>query len=167
MTQSENKAPDPFSKSRHKRDAEHSQKVGEALVALSASQLAKIELPDNLLDAIKLAHTLKSHEGKRRHLQYIGKLMREVDLAPIEHELSKLKATHTKKTDAFHLVEAWRERLIKEGDAAVQALMADYSQADRQQLRQLVRKAQQDRANEKSTGAEKALFGYLKVLIGE
>lgn len=166
MTQSEDKTPDPFSKSRQKREAEHLQKMGQTLIALSASQLARMPLPDALLAAIQFAHTLKSHEAKRRHLQYIGKLMRDVDAAPIELALSKLKAVHRQKTEEFHLVEEWRERLIKEGDLAVQAFIADYPQVDRQQLRQLVRKAQHDRANEKNTGAEKALFTYLRELMG-
>ncbi len=166
MTQSENKAPDPFSKSRDKREAEHLQKIGQALIALPASQLANIPLPETLLAAIQLAHTLKSNEAKRRHLQYIGKLMREVDAEPIERELSNLKMAHARKTKEFHLVEEWRERLIKEGDSAVQIFIADYPQADRQQLRQLVRKAQHDRKAEKNTGAEKALFGWLRGVMG-
>lgn len=167
MTQSENQAPDPFSKSCLKREAEKLQKLGEALIALSASQLATIPLPENLLAAIQHAHTLKANEAKRRHLQYVGKLMRDVDSAPIEAALKKLKNAHQQKTDAFHHIEAWRERLIKEGDTALQVLTGEIPQIDRQQLRQLVRKAQHDRANEKNTGAEKALFVYLRDVLGE
>ena len=166
MTQSENQQPDPASKSQLKREAEALQKMGKALIDLPAAQLAKIPLPAVLLEAIHLAHTLKSHEAKRRHLQYIGKIMREIDIVPIETELTKLKYAHKQKTAEFHLAEEWRERLIAEGDPAVQALLADYPQMDRQQVRQLVRKAQQDRAHEKNTGAEKALFKYLFDICG-
>lgn len=91
MTESEKKQPDLFSKSQLKRDMINLQQMGKELVDLPESQLAKIDLPEKLLDAIHLAHTLKTHEAKRRHLQYIGKIMREVDPAPIQAGLAKIK----------------------------------------------------------------------------
>lgn len=165
MPQAEDLKPDPQSKTQRKNDMLDLQKLGEKLIKLPLNQLEKIEMPDILRNAILLAHTLKTHESIRRHLQYIGKIMRHVDATEIRHAIMQVEFTNEQRTDAFHLVEEWREKLIVGADSALQEFMEAYPDADRQQIRQLVRKATQDRANEKNTGAEKALFRYLRTLL--
>lgn len=162
MPKSTEQLPEEVSKSSIKRDMAALQKIGEALVKLAQSQLDKIPLPPQLLDAINLARSLKTRESIRRQLQYIGKLMRNVDVAPIQEALRKLQFTNAQITKEFHEIENWRERLIKEGDEAIQEYMNLYPDTDRQKLRQLVRKAQHDRKQEKNTGAETELFRYLR-----
>ncbi|MDX1900997.1 MAG: ribosome biogenesis factor YjgA [Gammaproteobacteria bacterium] len=165
MPLSDNKLPDEISKSTLKREMTALQKIGETLVDMPQSQLDKIPLPDALLEAIMLARNIKSQGAKRRQLQYIGKLMRTIELEPIQTAIKNAKLASTQITAQFHQAEEWRERLINEGDDAVQAFVTLHTEADRQKLRQLTRQAQHDRKSEKNTGAEKTLFRYLREII--
>jgi len=165
MPQSENKLPDETSRSALKRKMTALQKIGETLVDMSQSQLDKIQLPDALIQAITLARNLKSWGGKRRQLQFIGKLMRTIELEPIQAAIKNAKLTNMQVTAQFHQAEEWRERLINEGDDAVQAFVSLYADTDRQKLRQLTRQAQHNRKSGKNTGAEKMLFNYLRDII--
>lgn len=162
MPESERQPPEEVSKSSIKREMTALQKIGETLVGLAQSQLDRIPLSDKLLEAINFARTLKTRESIRRQLQYIGKIMRQVDIEPIQAALRQIQFDHKQKTSAFHEIEQWRERLIAESDEAIQAYLTQHTAADRQQLRQLVRKAQHDRKTGKNTGAETALFRYLQ-----
>jgi ribosome-associated protein len=90
MPESEKNLPDPLSKTQRKNAMLELQKLGETLISLSKSQLAKIPLEDELLQAILFVHTLKTHESKRRQLQYIGKIMRNIDPEPIKAALKKI-----------------------------------------------------------------------------
>lgn len=159
--------PDKDSKSQRKKDMLALQKIGEALLKLNEVQLAKIEMPDELRTAILFAKSLQSHEAKRRQLQYIGKIMREIDPATITHALDKMARVHEMSTAQFHQIEEWRANLIAKGDDAIMSFLNSYPQCDRQQLRQLVRKAQHDIKHEKNTGAEKALFKYIRAIVLE
>ena len=167
MPQSDPLQPDENSKSQRKRDMIELQKMGEELIRLNAEQLDKIELPENLLAAILHAKSIKANEAKRRQLQYIGKIMRSIDVEPIRFALKRLQFSHEKNTVQFHLTEQWRTDLITRGDDKLNAFLSEYPHADRQQLRQLIRKAQHDRKNAKNTGAETALFKYLRVIVKE
>lgn len=167
MPMSEKKPPQEGSKSRRKEELLIVQSLGKQLVELPATQLAKIPVPDELLEAIHLAHALKSREAKRRHLHYIGKMMREMDLEPIRHALQQIKLTNAVKTNQFHDVEKWRDELIAENDVALQKFMMQYTNADRQYMRQLIRKARQDDVTQKNSGAATELFRYLRSLFTE
>jgi ribosome-associated protein len=166
MPQSDNKLPDEISRSTIKHEMTALQKLGETLVDMSQSQLDKIPLPDALIKAITFARNLKSREAKRRQLQFIGKLMRTVEIEPIQTAIKIAQLTNRQITAQFHQAEEWRERLINEGDAAIQAFVDMYAEIDRQKLRQLTRQAQQNRKTGKNTGAEKELFRYLRDIIG-
>jgi ribosome-associated protein len=166
MPESDKSQPDPHSKTKRKNDMLELQKLGKTLIDLPASQLAKITLPELLLDAIKLAHTLKANEAKRRHLQYVGKIMREIDCEEIKTTLKKIKFGNDQKTAQFHQAEEWRDKLIEGDDEMLQQFLLEHAQTDRQQLRQLIRKAKHDRDNQKNTGAETALFRFLRTLLG-
>lgn len=165
MPESDNQAPDETSKSQRKRDMHAIQKLAETLAALSNAQLAKMPLSETVITAIRFSHTLKSHGAKRRQMHYIGKLMREEELEPVRNALKLLERGHDRDTAKFHAVETWRERLITEGDDALQVFMSEFPMADRQQLRQQIRNAQLDRKNNKSTGAETVLFRTLRSFI--
>jgi ribosome-associated protein len=102
VPESNKSLPEEFSRSKRKKEMDALQDVGKELIRLSESQLAKmIDLPDILLNAIHLAHTLKSHEAKRRHLQYIGKIMREIDAEPIRRALAQIKLANAKNQINF------------------------------------------------------------------
>lgn len=157
--------PDENSKSKRKEDMLKLQKLGEMLLKLPVAQLEQIPLPSILSQALQEAKRISSNEAKRRQLQYIGKIMREVDVEPIQAALEILQRAHQQSTQQFHQVETWRETLIEKGDAAINELLLKYPGVDRQQLRQLIRKAQHDRKTGKKTGGEKALFQFLSVIF--
>lgn len=151
----------PFdSKSKRKRDMIALQKIGEILVELPAAQLSKVPLDSALLDAIIAARTLPSHGAKRRQLQYIGRLMRDVeDVAPIQAAIDKFALKSQQGKAKFHQIERWRDKFVAGEDDVMQEFLLQYPQTDRQQLRQLVRNAK------KKETPDKALFQYLKGLI--
>jgi ribosome-associated protein len=159
--------PERESKTKRKQQMLALQKIGETLVSLSAPQLAKIPLEPPLSDAIHVARTLKAHEAKRRQLQYIGKLMRNVDTQIIEDALSKVQHKDQYSKAKFHQVERWRDKLIAEDDATLNEFLQKFPHTDSQQLRQLVRGAQKDHAANKTRGADTSLFRYLRTVIEE
>jgi ribosome-associated protein len=165
MPQSDDQLPDEVSRTTIKNEMTALQKMGETLVEMPQSQLDKISLPGELMEAIMVARQLKSREAKRRQLQLVGKLMRHVEVAPIQAAIKNIAAIKKQVTAQFHQTEEWRERLIKDGDTAIELFLAQFQEADRQQLRQLVRQAQQNRKSGKNTGAEKSLFRYLNEYI--
>lgn len=156
---------EPVSKSQKKREAETLKKMGVAFIDLSMTKLDSLPLPDNLRKAIIDAKAIKSHGAKRRQAQLIGKLMRAADyeeiLAAYEHILDEDSAI----TADFHEVELWRDKLIQEGKDALTEFIDIYQPEDLQQLRQLIKKAVDDRLKEKNSGAAKALFRYLRSSI--
>jgi ribosome-associated protein len=165
MPQSDPLKPDENSKSQRKREMLNLQEIGETLVRLTTQQLEKMQLPENLLEAILHAKTISANEAKRRQMQYIGKIMRKVDVEPICLALKQLKLAREKNTAEFHQAEKWRADLISDCDTTLNLFLGEYPHVDRQHLRQLVRKAQQDIKNNKNTGAETALFRYLREII--
>jgi len=142
------------SKSQLKRDAEALQKMGEEIVSLSHSELEKIPLDEELAEAVELGRKLKpkKDESFRRHLQFIGRLMRSRDIEPIAEALSIIKNRHSTVNARLHRLEQWRERLITEGDSALNELMSQFHELDRQKLRQLIRSA----IRQQGAGAEQA-----------
>lgn len=158
---------DFVSKSQKKRDMAERQELGTQLVNLTDSQLAKMPLDDELHDAVLLARKIRNkHEGYRRQLQFIGKLMRLRDVAPIEQALNNLKNAHQQQTSIFHEIEETRDKLLTEGDDALQAFIEEHPLADRQKLRQLIRLAEKQRAEQKPPVAARQLFVYLRELLG-
>lgn len=155
------------SKSQRKRDMHELQKMGESLTTLTAAQLATMNLPENLLEALRVVKSITAHGARRRQFQYIGKIMRDIDLDEIKQGLERIQLLHDANTAQFQQLETWRTKLLVEGDAALTEFLKEYPHAESQPLRQLIRKAQQDRKNEKNTGAEKALFRYLRKITSE
>jgi ribosome-associated protein len=150
------------SKSQKKRDADALQKVGVELIALSNEKLDKLSLTPNLRQAIMAAKTIKSHGAMRRQAQLIGKLMRSADSDTIVAEFQEITAESSAQTAAFHDLEIWRERLINGGKEALTEFIAAYGMVDVQQLRQLIKKAVDEKNNGQSIGAHKALFRFLR-----
>lgn len=110
------------SKSARKREAHAAQALGERLIALREQDLAALGLTEPLADAIREARRIRSRGGLARQRQYIGKLMRDIDPAPIEAALSRGSKDAALETERFRRLEAWRERLIAEGSPALEAL---------------------------------------------
>jgi ribosome-associated protein len=149
------------SRSARKRDDDALQTLGERLVGLSAEALARIPLPEDLADAIREARRIHERGGHRRQLQYIGKLMRRVDTAPILAAIAALDARHHDESDAFHRAEQWRDRLLRE-PGAVKVLCEECPKADAQRLTQLVHEAAAEHAAGKPPRHARELFRYLR-----
>ena len=153
------------SKSQKKRDAEALKKIGVELVGLSMSKLELLPLSDPLKRAVVEAKSLKSHGAVKRQAQLIGKLMRSAEYDAIIAAYEELLAEDSSQTARFHAVEHWRERLIDDGKDALTELIQACPSIDVQQLRQLIKKAVDDKTKEKNTGASKALFRYLRPFL--
>ncbi|MDH2068374.1 ribosome biogenesis factor YjgA [Pantoea sp. GD03673] len=151
------------SKSEIKRDAEELKRLGAELVDLGKNSLDKIPLDERLRTEIELAQRIKK-EGRRRQLQLIGKLLRSIDVEPIRVALDKLKNRHNQQVALFHKLEMLRDRLIEQGDEAMSDVIALYPDADRQQLRSMIRNAQKEKAGNKPPKSARQIFQYLREL---
>lgn len=151
------------SKTEMKTDMDALQKLGEELVGLKPSVLDKFPLSEDLAQAIKDAQRFKN-EAKRRQLQYIGKVMRNVDPEPIQAALDKIRNKHSQATVELHKLEQLRDRVVAEGDAAISDVMEMYPEADRQRLRQLARQANKEKSANKPAKSSREIFQILKEL---
>ena len=152
------------SKSQLKRDMTALQKLGEDLLALPESRWPPLALPEILSDALRHAKKITNFEGKRRQIQYIGKLMRKIDPEPVREAVAAYKLGHAQDSLRLHQSERWRERLLA-GDEALQEFLNEHADVDIQQLRNLVRAARKDAANEpenRSGRAFRELFQFIK-----
>lgn len=160
----EEEYPEP-SKSELKRRMTALQQMGESLIELGDKQLAKIPIGDErLLLAIAETKRIKSNNARRRHMQFIGRLMRDIDVEPIEKALAAIRSQRQDKNDAFHELEQLRDQVLDEGPTGVELVMKRWEFADRQQLRQLVLQHQREIKQEKPPAASRKLFKYLRAL---
>ncbi|WP_127957019.1 ribosome biogenesis factor YjgA [Serratia microhaemolytica] len=151
------------SKSEIKRDAEALKVLGVELMELGKNALDRIPLDEDLRAAIELAQKIKK-EGRRRQIQLIGKMLRGRDVEPIQTALDKLKNRHNQQVALFHKLEMLRDRLLEQGDDAIPAVLELYPEADRQQLRSLVRNAQKEKTANKPPKSQRQIFQYLRAL---
>jgi len=155
----------PISKTKRKKAMDELQDLGGALVELSQDRLKQLDLPDTLRTAIKDAKKLTNARGaQRRQLQYIGKLMREVDPEPIQARLDAWSGVSKEETVKLHLLERWRERLL-ENESALGEFLNNYSDVDVQYLRTLIRNAHKERDANKPPKSSRALFKFLREII--
>lgn len=153
------------SKSELKRRMTALQELGVALTRLSERELSQIPVEDERLrQAIVEARRITTKSARRRHLQFIGKLMRDIDPEPIQKAMDTLYRSQQAETDRFHELEALRDDVLSRGDAGVQAVMERWPDADRQQLRQWVRQHQREHSGGQPPAASRKLFKYLREL---
>jgi ribosome-associated protein len=149
------------SKTRKKREMHELQALGVALAALPESQLKAMSLGEDLLAALLEVKRIKSHEAKRRQMQYIGRLMRDVDAAPIRSRLAEVEGHSAQATARHRRLENWRERLLAD-DEALTAFAAEHPGADLQALRASIRNARKEQKEGKPPRAYRELFRILK-----
>ncbi len=152
----------PPSKTQLKAEADEKQALGEALLTLRADLMARLDLPDKLLDAIKDARKITNFEGKRRQMQFIGKLMRPLDPEPIREAINEQLNGSAQLTLALHLAEQWRDKLVAEDDA-LGSWLNEYPGTDAQQLRALIRQARKDYKPEKPGEAPRHGKSYREI----
>lgn len=153
-----------ISKSQRKRDMTALQRLGEELLDFDASALSQLELPEDLLDAIKTAKKIHAHSARKRQLQYIGKLMRAIDPGPVRAAVEARRHQQATNDLEFHLLEELREALISEGDSALATVLEHFPTADRQHIRKLARQARKERELNQPARAARRLFRDLREL---
>jgi len=155
------------SKSARKRAAHDAQHLGETLIKLRAAELDALNLPETLADAIRAARAITSRGGAARQRQYIGKLMREVDLEPIRAALAARNEVSAVEAERFKRVEQWRDRLIAGGPEALEDLERWRPGIDREEWSRRIAAARTERARTGGTGAAgRELFRALRALFG-
>jgi len=160
-------ADDPTpSKTRRKQDMHALQALGEALAELPPERLEGLDLPERLHDAILEAHRITGFEARRRHMQYIGRLMRSVDPAPIAARLDALRSVGQEAIARHHALERWRTQLM-EDETAFTALAREHPGIDVQHLRTLVRGARKEQAAGKPPRLYRELFRALREALEE
>jgi len=152
----------PLSKTQRKHAMEELQSLGEALVALSSDRISKIDIPDDLRDAIRMVQRMTRHdEARRRQMQYIGRLMRSVAAEPIRAALADAQGDSAAETARLHRLERLRDTLL-EDEKAIHEIATLYPGIDLQHLRSLRRAAIKEQQQNKPPRNYRAIFQLLK-----
>ena len=149
------------SRTKKKQHVEGLQKLGAALIALPAVTLDALDLPAELLAAVREAQRITSHEARRRQVQFIGKVMRRIDPEPVRAAVAAIAGISAATRARQKRLEQWRERLIAD-DAALTEFAGEYAGADLQAMRALIRNARKEIAEGKPPRAQRELFRILR-----
>jgi len=155
---------DFISKTRRKRQMEALQDLGAELVALSPELLARLDLPEEIREAVMECKRFTRHEAVRRQMQYIGRVMRDIDAGPIAAQLARMKAPTSRDTALFHAAEKWRKELIGD-DQALARFVQEFPEADPHKLRGLVERAREDTRISKPPRSSRELFHVLNAIL--
>ena len=154
------------SKSQLKREMHALQGMGKQMLELSQEQLDSLKISDSLRRAIDESARIRQNEAKRRHLQYIGKIIRqEPDPEALQAAITAFSAGSDEHTRRHHLAERWRDRIITEGDSIVAEFLSHCPGADVQHLRNLARNSRKEAQKPQSAGHSRKLFRYLRECI--
>jgi ribosome-associated protein len=157
---------EPTSKTRRKKDMLALQELGAQLVELNEQQLESMQLPEALLEAVLEARRLDRREARRRQLQFIGRLMRDIDAAPIRDRLDAWLGQGREHTAQLHALERWRDELLA-GDPALERFLREYPGADSQKLRALIRNARREQSAGVAPKSYRELFRTLREITIE
>ena len=152
------------SRSQLKRDVEELQKLGARITELRPDQQARVPMSERLADAVEEMARIASHGAKKRHLQFIGKLMKTEDADAIRASIEQFDSASAAHNQRFHALEQLRERLLNADPTAVSDVKVKYPDADMQHLRALVRNAQKEQKENKPPANFRKIFQYLRDL---
>ena len=155
---------DFISKTRRKRQMADLQRLGAELVDLSAEQLARVEMPELLRDAVVACRTVTKHEARRRQMQYIGRIMRSIDSGPIAEALEGLQSPSKKQTALFHVAEKWRDELLDDPQAIVR-FEREFPHADAHRVRVLIEAVRGERAAKRAPKHFRELFHAINAAV--
>lgn len=158
------------SRSQQRREALEVLELARQLSELTPQQIARLPVPDSLIPHIDDTRRIPSHGAHKRQLQFLAKQMRREDdetLEAIRDALDSSGESARLETAMLHRAEAWRERLMADGDAALTELLDEYPHADRQHLRQLARNAHEEKLRNKPPHAFRDLFRELRAVLGD
>jgi ribosome-associated protein len=150
------------SKSERKRQSDELQGLGEELIDLPQTVLEELPLPDSLRDAVMLARRITKHGGLYRQRQYIGKLMRKIDPEPIRQALAQRRDQARSQALQFKRAEQWRDRLLVEGDAALDRFLEECPGASRGLLSSLIGRAQHEQREHRPPASARELFRVVR-----
>ena len=139
--------------------------LSEEMSELSASQLKYLELPENIHKAVVEVSGMPHKGARKRLLKFIAGQLHKIDVEPILEKLARMKNKSAHAVREHHIVERWRDQLIAKGNEALTELLNEHPQADRQQLRQLLRNAQKEAEAAKPPKSYRLLYRYLKDLF--
>jgi ribosome-associated protein len=159
-----NELPPIISKTKLKAEADAAQEIGQKLIDLPKDKLLKLELPESVYEAVMEAKRITANGAIRRQKQYLGRLMREIDTAPIVDQLQRWEGKHTEENARFHGMERWRTRLLTQAEA-VSEFLVTYPHADSQQIRTLIRNAQREEAANKPPKSSRELFKLIREIV--
>lgn len=156
------------SKSQRKREMHELQAMGVTLCDLPEDKIRALDIPAALRDAALESKAITKHEARRRHMQYMGKLMRAHadDIDALRDALAAADAMHRAADDEFHKIESWRDRLVAGDFDAIEDIAAQHPAVDRQHVLTLARNAARELAKDKPPKTKRALFRYLRDLAG-
>ena len=152
---------DQKSKTRLKQEMHALQQLGEKITELPPAQQAKIPMDEKLRNAIEEAPRISEKSGRKRHMQFIGKLMRKADGEAITAAYEALMEKTHQSVRQHHQMEQWRDRLLKD-DKALAEFIDQFPQCERQQLRQLIRSAQKEQSQKKPPASTRKLFKFIR-----
>jgi ribosome-associated protein len=164
-SQPEAESDERVSRTKKKKAALALQQLGERLAELSENQLLGMHLPEELTDALLDLRLMKTHEARRRQVQYIGTLMRQIDVEQIQMEMDRLAMKNYETIHRFKQLEQWRDALLAGDETCLDQLVIQFPTLERQQLTQLVRNARKEAERQKPPKAARRLFQYLKALV--
>ena len=151
----------PPSKTRRKHEMHALQDLGEQLVSLDPARLRTLDLPERLHDAVLLARSITRHEARRRQMQYIGRLMRDVDPVPLATALKRWSEGPAEEKARFAALERWRTRLLDDATGLAD-FIAEHPSADRAELADLVHAARAERTSGGPPHRQRALFRAIR-----
>jgi len=153
------------SKTKRKKEAMAAQRLGEALVVLSAQQLDKMGIPEELHEAIVAVRQMHQRGARRRQMQYIGALMRTIDISLIQRNIEKVTAQRHEETRRFRQVELWRDELTAGDERRLSWIMETFPDIDREALDKMVGAVTEAKGVPERRRSKKALFRFLRGLI--
>lgn len=149
-------------KSEQKREAQAFLDLGKKLETLSEQQWNDIALPEHVIEVLQTLKTMPQKAAKKRHFKLLAKYLRDIDVHAALVEVESIEQVKAKVNLEFHRVERWRDRLLSEGEPALTTFLAEYSGVNVQQLRQLIRNANQETNKNKPPKSAKLLFKLLR-----
>ena len=153
------------SRSQLKREDDALKDLARELAELSPSIRQQLSLPEQVIDALHNAAAMPHRGARKRQIKFIASQMRKIDISEVMEQLARLKNQSAHAVREHHQAEAWRDRLLSDDKQALTDLLNEYPEADRQQLRQLIRNAKKELAAEKPPKSSRLLFRYLRGLL--
>ncbi len=149
-------------KTQLKRELAELQKLVVEIIALGEGERGRLDLDEKFLAGVHRASAMKASSGRNREIKYLTKLLQKRNLEQIRNWFETRNSKHSEENRHFHALEKWRDRLIDQGDEALQQYLEQYPHTDRQQIRTLIRSAIKEKNTGKPAGAGRKLFRLLR-----